>query len=419
MKPILTIISIIAFHLCAFCQHTAESGRVVIESSVPQPYLNYTDQFGDDRDLEYKQSYNLTTSTKWMELVNTCGNHKAFYWLRTSEHYGIAKKGDGITITSTNRQAQTEANFFAELEHICPSGSRKITDELREYKKAKTPAYRDSVRSARLSKGLELLDSYHKSQQVSDEFYMLCKSYLNIVSYTYPSSIAKLLSQNDRKNLKEAQTDELLFTNLYRSYLNIIGIDLLNGQSHEYAAFSFVKRSFDKKEKSFTEVANSYLKEATNLEYAEYVKRLAIQTSNTSDGMLTDYSGKKVSLSSLLKASKGKIIYVDFWASWCSPCKAELPFSLALHKANPNVIFLYLSMDSNINAWKKAVDEQGLDPKNCYLIDKEKESTIAKLYKVKAIPHYLIFDKKGKQVSIAIPKPSEPSKLTKLFNHLE
>ncbi len=420
MKIILAIISIITIPLCAFCQHTAESVRVVIKSSVPQPYLNYTDQFGDLYDLEYKQTYNLTSSSKWLELVNTSSKKKAIYWLRARENYRIAKKGDGITITSTNRQAQTEANFFTELEQICPSGNCTLTDLMREHKRAKNPVYRDSVRSVRLSKGLNLLDLHHKSQQVSDEFYMLCKSYLNITYYTYPSPIVKVLSQNDRADLQQAQTDELLFTTLYRNYIGIIACkDSLKKQSREFVNFSLVKQSFDKKEKSFTEIANNYLKESTNLEYSEYVKKLAIQTSNTSDGMLTDYYGKKVSLSSLIKASKGKIIYIDFWASWCSPCKAELPFSLALHKANPNVAFLYLSMDSNINAWKRAVTEQGLDPKRCYLIDKEKESTIAKQYKVKTIPHYLIFNKNGVIINSNAPRPSESKELSHIFNTIQ
>ena len=128
MKVILAIASIIAIPLCAFCQHTVKSGSVVIESSVSQPYLSYTDPFGDDYNLEYKQSYTLTTSSKWIELVNTNCSYKAVYWLRAGEHYSIEKKGNKITITSTNIQAQVEANFFAELERICPTGSRNFTD---------------------------------------------------------------------------------------------------------------------------------------------------------------------------------------------------------------------------------------------------------------------------------------------------
>lgn len=420
MKRILTIIFIITLQLPVFCQETTENHFIEIKSSVIQPFLQYTNQFDDDYDLELKQSYSLSVSTRWVELVSTDHNNKIVYWLRAKEHYEIGKKGNNINIISKNRQAEIEANFFAELERICPTGNRNFTDEIREHKKAKKPAYRDSVRSARLYKGLNLLESYRKTQQVSDEFYALCKSYLNVRYYTYPSPNSKLLSHDDKKNLQRIQNDELLFAKLYRSYLTLVACkDSLQGHSREYANFSLVKRSFDNKEKAFTEVAIQYLKESYSLEYAEYVKRLVAQTSNQADGMLTDYSGKKVRFSSLLKASNGKIIYVDFWASWCSPCKAELPLSLALHKANPNVAFLYLSIDSNINAWKKAVVEQALDPKSCYLIDKEKESTIAKQYKIKTVPHYLIFDKKGNLFDRDAPRPSESNKLTQIFKAIQ
>lgn len=113
---------------------------------------------------------------------------------------------------------------------------------------------------------------------------------------------------------------------------------------------------------------------------------------------LKDINGNKVGLSEL----KGKVIYLDFWATWCSPCLIQMKNSKSWKtKFNKkDVVFLYLSLDKNKTAWETYVKSN--DTPGIHLIASGGDvykSQIAKLYKVKKLPSYFLIDKNGKIVS--------------------
>ena len=69
-------------------------------------------------------------------------------------------------------------------------------------------------------------------------------------------------------------------------------------------------------------------------------------------------SGEDVSLSSF----KGSLVYVDVWATWCGPCKAEIPYLKTLEQDyhEQNIVFLSVSVDTNKDQWLKMVQEEAL-----------------------------------------------------------
>ena len=112
----------------------------------------------------------------------------------------------------------------------------------------------------------------------------------------------------------------------------------------------------------------------------------------------------------LLDKHKGKVLYIDFWASWCGPCRGEMPASHKLSeelKEQP-IVFVYLSTDASYSDWAKAVGEEGfVGNDNSLLIVNTNVSIEFKSWKVDGIPRYMIYDKTGKLVNADAPRPSD------------
>lgn len=121
---------------------------------------------------------------------------------------------------------------------------------------------------------------------------------------------------------------------------------------------------------------------------------------------LMDINGKYFTLNDL----KGKVVYVDFWASWCGPCMGEMPYSKKLHamfdeKQLKQVEFLYISIDASEDAWKSAATRLGLEGKLA-ISPGNWSSPIAKYFGIMSIPRYMLINKNGEIVDFNAKRPS-------------
>ncbi|MDD4214088.1 MAG: TlpA disulfide reductase family protein, partial [Bacteroidales bacterium] len=114
------------------------------------------------------------------------------------------------------------------------------------------------------------------------------------------------------------------------------------------------------------------------------------------DFTLPDSAGIKISLSSL----RGKYVLVDFWASWCGPCKKELPNLIKLYKDFKSSKFeiLGVSLDKTRAAWVGAIRSEKLSW--IHVSDlKYWQSEVVPLYHITGIPHMILLDPEGKIIA--------------------
>ncbi|MEO1438590.1 MAG: TlpA disulfide reductase family protein [Bacteroidota bacterium] len=123
------------------------------------------------------------------------------------------------------------------------------------------------------------------------------------------------------------------------------------------------------------------------------------------DFALTDVNGRVVRLSDF----RGKVVYIDFWASWCPPCVQEFPYSKSLMRqfSTEDVVFVYISLDRNLPSWKTYVKNNDLKGVQLFAAQVY-ESDVVKQYNVKGLPSYFIIDAQGRITESRAPRPSEP-----------
>ncbi|KAF0198751.1 MAG: alkyl hydroperoxide reductase [Bacteroidetes bacterium] len=127
---------------------------------------------------------------------------------------------------------------------------------------------------------------------------------------------------------------------------------------------------------------------------------------------LPDMDGKPVKLSSL----RGKIVMIDFWASWCSPCRRENPEVVRIYNRFKDKGFdIYgVSLDRDANGWFGAIAKDGLVWTQVSDL-KYWESAGAKAYGVKAIPHTVLINREGKIIARKLRGKALEDKLEELL----
>ncbi len=192
-----------------------------------------------------------------------------------------------------------------------------------------------------------------------------------------------------------------------KKMLSIKGIDstILDNQKTYYKNFFNKVKSKHKKEHLLT---TSLGKGKLSPKFTDYL----------------NYKGGKTSL----KDFKGKYVYVDVWATWCGPCKQQIPYLAKIEKEyhGKNIEFVSISVDDarrNQGSWDKAKDKwrKMIAAKKMggvqLFADRGFQSEFIKAYGINSIPRFLLIDPQGNIVNSNAPRPSQ-SQLKTLLDGL-
>ena len=176
--------------------------------------------------------------------------------------------------------------------------------------------------------------------------------------------------------------------------------ELIDGFRLDSQAFALAHRKWEE----YREI-NPY-PEYTQAVQAALNHALQLQPGQPAPGFtLDDLDGQPVSLSQF----RGKVVLLDFWASWCGPCIGNLPHLRQIKErtAGQPVVFLNLSLDTDEAAWRKAIEKHGIE--GVHVRAHGFYSDPAKSYNIKGIPTYFLVDSQG--VIADCPRVSETDEM--------
>jgi len=254
--------------------------------------------------------------------------------------------------------------------------------------------------------------SFLEGLDLNNASHLIYKEYLELVNTVIMNKFMKEIGTNDLESIPAAERLSKLFTLIDNTVTNQEVRDYLKQTSFmddlSYGEFW-----------TLTELVNKFLAESKTPGYKSIVEKLYTQKMLLAPGNVApgfsykDINGKEYSLESL----KGTLVYIDFWATWCGPCRHELPFLEEVENAyaGKKVTFISMSFDDDMVAWDKMVKEKKMKGLQLHA-DGAWLSTAAKDYQVKGIPTFVLIDQNGFIISPSAPRPSSGATLVNMID---
>lgn len=184
--------------------------------------------------------------------------------------------------------------------------------------------------------------------------------------------------------------------------------NLLNGSTKDVYLSRFLAWMIKMPDSVYNILFSRYDKIVHNKQMKQSVISRRNDYSNHALPATVNVNSSAGSLNEIFRKYKGKVIYVDFWASWCVPCRAEMPNATVLKKnlKGKDIVFLYFGYNDKEKAWLKAREQLSVEGEH-YLLNETMRKEADALFGINGIPHYAIIDKNGVIVNKRADRPGD------------
>ncbi|RFS19288.1 TlpA family protein disulfide reductase [Chitinophaga silvatica] len=193
--------------------------------------------------------------------------------------------------------------------------------------------------------------------------------------------------------------------------------NFFKGKTKDRVLFKLIKDNMNRGLPNFEVYLKRFTTDCYDSSYKKYIdslykRSMAITTADTIlNTRFISVTGDTINWHEILTQNKGKVIYTDFWASWCVPCIALIPFSIRLDSTfkNKNISFIYISIDADKEKWLKAISKTGLNGIGThYLMIESHNSALSRALGIPPIPHYLLMGKQSQVIAAKASRPNNP-----------
>lgn len=195
------------------------------------------------------------------------------------------------------------------------------------------------------------------------------------------------------------------------------------GQTKEFLLFMLLKKYMRRGVNDFQSYLSDFHLKNKNLEYGNYIDSMYRKNNHNFDDkeldtVLKDSLNNSITLREILEKHKNKIVYLDFWASWCNPCRKEMKFYPKLKEglSKSDVSFVFISIDEKEKAWKLAIDKTDTKNYEHYILNKNSE--LYNFFDLSTIPRHAIVNRDGKLINFNAPRPHQVNMLKNIINNL-
>ncbi len=208
------------------------------------------------------------------------------------------------------------------------------------------------------------------------------------------------------------------------NYTLYLTAKLLKGKVYDYVASQTLQRNMSSVYKlDDINKLSPYIEKLNDHSLRQKLRDVATDRTKTAMGLQAGHASPVFNLPDTsgvlhhLEAFKGKVVYVDLWASWCGPCRQEMPYLKKIYdqyKGNDKLqVVSIAAFDAKNRKYRyDIIKKEGME----WLQLEDTNDAFAKAYQASFIPRYIIIDKEGRIVDSDAVRPSEPEKLTAILN---